>query len=275
MGAVIRSAQWMPERTRLGDARPATPDAAEDPAPAPSADAIRAAARERMRAELEPVLRAELAAQARELHDNERRRGHAEGMAQGLAEGKAAAAKELAQQLEQLATQADQLLANLGQAHRQALLELENSVGEVAFAAVCRLLGSRAALQDTVLSFVERACEPLHGEHGAAGEVSVRLHPRDVALLRPMLDTRGRSSVLRLKALALKVVPDSSLEFGGCVIETGSGYYAGDLEGQLRRLHQVLCGQHARPDRTPAREAGQDAADAPAPAADRTDGRVR
>jgi flagellar biosynthesis/type III secretory pathway protein FliH len=125
-----------------------------------------------------------------------------------------------------------------------------------------------------VLGFVEQACERLHGEGCTALETSVRLHPRDVALLHHLLDRRGRGGLLRLKALGLKVVPDESLEYGGCVVETATGHYDADLEGQLRRLHQVLCGETPWHEDPPARKAGTDTTDARESAPHRADGQA-
>jgi len=137
----------------------------------------------------------------------------------------------------------------MAQAHAAALAALESSVGELAFAAVCRLVGHCAASEEFVLGLVRHTCALLHGEVRA----TLRLHPRDVALLRGRLQGQGTPDLeLQLRSLALQVIPDATLALGGCVVEAASGHYEGGLDGQLRRLHAVLT--RASGDTAPAED---------------------
>jgi flagellar assembly protein FliH len=186
-----------------------------------------------LRDQLERQVRAELAAQFDELYESERARARAEGHAQGVTEGQAAAATELAQACERLAVRANKALAAMAEAHRAALAKLESSVGEVAFAAVCRLVSSQALSQPFVLGLIERTCTELRADL----EATARLHPRDIEVLCELL----QDDELRVDSLSLHIVPDDSLALGGCVIEAASGRFDGGLENQLRRLHAVLA----------------------------------
>lgn len=226
MDALIRSVQLAPSRTRLSEAR--VDDAASQPVKR-EADTLRA--------EIEKQVRAELAAQMQKLYESERERARADGHALATAEAKAAAAKELAQAQDQLTKKVEAALVAMEQGYQAAQARLQASVGEVAFAAVCKLLGHQAASQAFVLNLVEHTCVHLRGEFTA----TVRLHPRDIDTLRDLLQDRE----LRVHAFGLKVVADESLKLGGCVVEAMSGHLDGGLESQLRRLHAVLTGTSA------------------------------
>lgn len=237
MDPVIRAALFAPFRTRL-NATPRVRPAARAAAATPGSphDELQSAL-QALRADIEKQVRAESLSQLENLRESEHRRARADGYADGLAEAKAAAAEELAQTQEQLASHADNALSALQRAHEASLSRLQSSVGEIAFAAVCRLIGDKAPSREFVLGLVEHTCAQLRGDVIA----TARLHPRDIATLGAMLDENS----LRLQSLQLKVLPDDSLKLGGCVIEAASGRYDGALESQLRRLHAVLTGAHA------------------------------
>jgi flagellar biosynthesis/type III secretory pathway protein FliH len=237
MDPLIRSAQLAPFRTRLSEMA-----ASRDPVSSAGAspDAQRGAprsAQEALRAEIEKQVRSELATHMQNLYDSERERARAAGHAIALAEARVAAEEELKDLSDQLKAAADQALSAMAQAHQAVLSKLESSVGEVSFAAICRLVGHNAASQTFMLGLIEQTCAQLRADALA----TARLHPRDVQTLRDLLQDHE----LRVSSLALKVVPDDSVKLGGCVIEAASGQYDGGLESQLRRLHAVLVGDAA------------------------------
>jgi len=224
MDTVIRALQWSSSRKRLSDTR------AEE-APANRTEL------EILREEIEIQVRSELAAHAQKLYDTERARAYVEGHAFGVTEAKIAAEKELARTREDSEAKVASALAALEQAHQAASSKLESSVGEVAFAAVCRLVGRQATSQAFVLGLVGQTCRQSRTETSA----TVRMHPRDLDTLRD----RIQDHELRIRSLGLTVIPDESLKFGGCVIEATSGHFDGGIETQLRRLHDVLVGAEA------------------------------
>ena len=237
MDPLIRAARLAPFRTRLSELRAGQSDArtgngssevsgGERPSAQPALDVLRD--------EIERQVRAESAAQLQELYESERKRAHAEGYATGIAAGKAAAAAELEEAREQQAARVNRVLSLLAEAHRAALTKLESSVGEVTFAALCRLVSAQVTSPSFVLGIVEHTCAALRADLNA----TVRLHPRDIETLRGWL----KDGELRVGSLGLELVPDESLVLGGCVIEAPSGHYDGGIENQLRRLHAVLTG---------------------------------
>ncbi len=176
-----------------------------------------------------------------ELYDSERERARADGHAAGMAEARAAAAEELARANEKFKSMVDRAMSAMELAHQGALSKLESSVGEVAFAAVCRFVGRNRASPEFLMGLVEHMCAQLRADVIA----TARLHSRDVKTLRQLMPDQD----LRIRWLGLKLVPDDSLELGGCVIEAASGRYDGSLEGQLRRLHAVLAAPDSRAGR--------------------------
>jgi flagellar assembly protein FliH len=223
MDALIRAARIAPARRLLSEARPAPPPKAAGTA-TPSREST-------LRAEIEQQVRAEASAELRRLAQVERERAQAEGVA---------AARDLvAAQIENLRAQTradvDAALTVLERAHAAALAKLESSVGEIAFAAVCRFVGSQAGSKEFVRALVEQACASLRTETLA----TVRLHPRDVA----MLDLED--GAIRVRGLCLAVVPDESLALGGCIVEAASGKLDGGLESQLARLRAALTAGEA------------------------------
>lgn len=230
MDALIRQARLAPGRTRLSETRAdRVGAAAQSPQARPDA----------MREELEKQVRSELAAQMQKLYDSERTRARDEGRAAAVAEAKAAAAEELAEARRLIEAHADSAIAAMETAHQTALSRLEANVGEVAFAAVCRLLGRGAPSREHVLGLVEQTCAALRADVIA----TARLHPRDIGTLQQLLQDQE----LRVHSIGLKLIPDESLELGGCVIEAKSGQYDGGLEGQLTRLYAVLVGNSPAP----------------------------
>jgi flagellar assembly protein FliH len=231
MDALIRAAQLAPVRTRLSESR--VTDAPEGVTRAEQRGGSRST-HEALRADVENQVRAELTRELQQLYESERERARADGYAEGLTAAQSAAASARESAEKQLKARMDGALQALERAHQAHLEKLEASVGEVAFAALCRLIGEKAASAVFVLQLVEHACEPLRADTTAIA----RLHPRDIKLLNELL----HGEEIRLRSLGFKLVPDESLELGGCVIEAASGRYEGGLESQLRRLHAVLTG---------------------------------
>jgi flagellar biosynthesis/type III secretory pathway protein FliH len=216
MDAVIRSAAVAPVRARL----PVHPPRPVDQRPDPVAQ----------RAQLERALRAELAVEAGRVLDAERARAREEGRAAGLADAELATQAAVSEAEQKAAASAATTLAALSAAHERAVAQFERSVGEIAFAALCRLLAEQVPPQDLVHASVRRTCAELRGDATAVA----RLHPEDVETIQRWTDGGG------LRGIGLTVVGDATVDRGGCVLDAPSGRYDGGLDSQLRRLHQAL-----------------------------------
>lgn len=225
MDALIRSATLGTSRTRLNTVpfdRPQPVQASEP------------ATQSRLRDEFEESIRAELTQQMQLACDGERARAQAEGYAKGLTEGHAAAQAQIAQKTMELRALVDNALSALIQAGETAAGNFEASVGEVAFAAVCRLIGQHAASELFTHGLVKQLCAPIR----AGAKATARLHPRDIENLSKVIT----ADELSLGLVGLRIVPDETLKLGGCVVESAIGQFDGSLETQLQRLHRVLTG---------------------------------
>lgn len=173
-----------------------------------------------------------------------RAKGLEEGRAKGFEEGRTAGREQgCAEALRHLEARAraararheqrlEQALAALGRAQQEAERRFESAVGEIAFSAVCRLVGEALPTRAWISGSVETVCAELRGE----AQATVRMHPRDLALIDP----RG-SGELRLGGRVLRLARDPSLTPGGCLLDLrpGGGLDA-TLETRLARLRDAL-----------------------------------
>jgi len=234
MEPVIRAPRMAAERTRLRPAGGVSDRDAEcgsGVAPGPLDPRV-LALRHR---ELEAEVRAELAAQAQAAFAAERERGRELGRAEGRREGRAEAREAVLAEARAAQTGRDERLARaieaLAEAQREVERRLEAALGEIAFAAVCRLAGEAAARRDWIQGSVAEACAQLHGETQAR----VLLHPADLSCLDP----QGHGE-LRLAGLVLRLAGDAALTPGGCQVELRLGGVDATLETRLTRLRATL-----------------------------------
>jgi flagellar assembly protein FliH len=151
--------------------------------------------------------------------DGAQRRGFAEGEERGAA----AAAELVREQVERFV----RISGTLAQSKLAVLADAEDMLVEIAFTALCRMLGEHAATRAGVAAQVQRL---IHGERDL-DLVTVHLHPDDLAALEagaPAIDTR-----VRLQG-------DAALTLGGCVLEGPRGTLDARLDLQLQRLREAL-----------------------------------
>jgi flagellar assembly protein FliH len=189
-------------------------------------------ARRALREEIEQQVRAEMSGELQARYDEVYQQAHAAGLDAATTTARQAAVEAMECERVEMRHQVMSALSALHEAHEAALSQLQTEVGEIAFAAVCRLVGERGSSREFVLSLVARTCAHLRSDAIA----TVRLHPRDIDTLSGLLQQQQ----LSMESLHLKVVSDESLKLGGCVVEAPSGHYDGGLEEQLQRLHAVL-----------------------------------
>lgn len=236
MDPVIRAPRMTTERTRL---RPAgdTPGCAvgRDARLQRHAPPLDAQARAHLQRELEAGIRAELATQAQEVFAAERERGRELGRAEGRREGRVEARDAALSEARAAQARHDerlgQALEALTEAQRQIERRLEAALGEIAFAAVCRLAGEAAARREWIQGCVAVVCAEMHGETRAR----VLLHPDDLARLDPSGDGE-----LRLAGLVLQLAADEALTPGGCQVDLALGGLDATLETRLARLRATL-----------------------------------
>lgn len=208
MDAIIRSAHVANEVHRL--ARVVRDEAPGSAQQAPVAD-MAALAEDALQ-----LARREAEQAASILFQDAEQRGFEKGHVEGIAAGRLA----LDGQAERLGAVASVLAA----AKAQVLAEAEDDMVELAFSALCVMLGENVATRDAVAEMV-RLHSPGHAGHG---QVVVRLHPADLALLEDF------------PQLAVQCKADATVLLGGCIVEGGAGSLDARLEVQLDRLRATL-----------------------------------
>jgi flagellar biosynthesis/type III secretory pathway protein FliH len=146
---------------------------------------------------------------------------------------------------------ADALLetaASLRNDRRTLLEEAAVSVVELAYAVARRVI-RREVESDPGL--VVPLVRELLQRSAAAAELTVRLSERDYAHL--VADKRSLVDKTGLEGLRLRV--DSTVEPGGCVVETEAGSLDGRIETQLERIEEALLEAARKPARAEEREA--------------------
>lgn len=167
-----------------------------------------------------------------------RETGLREGLAEAqrrLDEAMRAATEQLQRQTEALQAQmqsehdasiarVDQTLQGLTRAWAQRVDALESDAIELAFAAVCRLMGEARADRAAIAALIEQGIAQLRG--GAA--LRVRVHPDDLAALQ--------GDALMARHPAIQWLADTSVSAGGCLLDTEHGTLDARLDRQLARL---------------------------------------
>jgi flagellar assembly protein FliH len=152
-----------------------------------------------------------------------RRQAFEDGYRDGRDSGEKAAQEALAAELKKLQA----LARSLREAFDQGIAGAEDAMVEIAFAAVCKMLGAAAASEEGVRAMVREALREVRAKEG----VVLRVSPRDHAMLHGELGALAR----------LEVVADERIAAGGCLVETGGGTLDARLEVQLRQLLDTLA----------------------------------
>lgn len=165
---------------------------------------------------------AQIKTEADAVREMARQRGLQEGRQAGMEEAK----KEFAAELMRIRT----LTASLQQALENQIQGAEEVMVNIAFAAVCKMLGDTAFSPGAIKHWVQQAqLSVLRHE-----KVVVRLHPADLAALQ------GTTVLDGVAADAVSWVADKSLQMGGCVLETERGGLDARLETQVQGLRAAL-----------------------------------
>ena len=146
--------------------------------------------------------------------------GYRDGHGKGLAEAQAERAKQAEEQAQAFA----RLLDSAQQALAGHIEGLEDVVVEIAFAAVCKLLGDSAFTEGGTRGLVREAMRGITAKEGLV----VRVSPADHRALAPGQDPR------------VELVADERVALGGCIVETADGTLDARLEVQLQQLVGAL-----------------------------------
>ena len=148
------------------------------------------------------------------------------GYAEGLAQGEQAAQAKVAEHLARLAG----VMQQLQQARNDMLGGAEDIMVDIAFAAVCRLVGAGIGQRASVLATVQQVLSEFRQHEPLA----IYLHPQDLAWVAQAMTELG------LNPEQTQLRPDASIKMGGCLVETAVGTLDARLETQLSRLRETL-----------------------------------
>jgi flagellar assembly protein FliH len=154
------------------------------------------------------------------------------GLALGRQQGEQDAQEAVRGQVERL----NGVVQALQQSKRSVLEENQDMLAEIAFAAVCRVLGAHAASRDGVRAMIDSLVDHEQAQH----KMTVRLHPHDLALLSASADRIDPR---------LSFQADAGIELGGCIIDSPRGTLDARLELQLAHLRDALVAvrkQHSK-----------------------------
>jgi flagellar assembly protein FliH len=147
-----------------------------------------------------------------------------DGFAKGLEQGEEAARKAVAEQIAQLHSVA----LSLSQTRTEVIDGAEDAIVELAYTAICRIIGETATARGTVASMVNQVLASFRERD----KLTVRLNPQDYDSLHPASEAAVNFGTT-LRA-------DASVGVGGCVVESEAGYLDARLETQLARLCEAL-----------------------------------
>ncbi len=231
MDPLIRAAIVADDRRSLRRPQPALANPGAEPASvqrpaAPAADLAAQLRRdvERQLADGRRQLEQEREAMRKTLAEDHARaleRAAERGYEDGLRRGETAARAALEDDIARVRG----VLGELRQAHAQVLDAAEDTMVEIAFAAICRLAGTEAASRDTVAHAVRQACAGLRADDA----LTVLVHPDDLAQLVATLGHPG-----------VQLVASPAIHAGGCMIDGATGTLDARLEIQLEQLRQAL-----------------------------------
>lgn len=174
-----------------------------------------------------------------------RKEGYERGLAEGRERGQADAVRELGEQLARLSASWQSALDQFERDRADMLDEARADVVELAVAIAQRV--TRRAIRfdpQTVRGPLEAALEQVM----RASRLVIHVHPDDLRLTQSCLpELAARFSACE----HAEVIPDPTLERGGCVIRTPSGHIDASVDGQLERIIQAIVPERASEPNTP------------------------
>ena len=202
----------------------AVPQPLEAIEPAPASGPMQPAKPELSLDERDRLVREEIASAREQVLEQARREGYEEGLAQGRA--------ALAGEIEALR----KVVVSAGEMLGREIVGVEDAVIDIAFEAVCRIIGTTLTTREGVAAVVRELIRDLPRRE----QLVVRLSAHDFALLGDQAGTLLKGP----DGLKLEFVADERVALGGCIVEVGGGTLDGRLETQLKQLSDTLLGAH-------------------------------
>lgn len=157
---------------------------------------------------------------------------HAEAEKQGYAAGLSKAEESVKRASLQQAQQFAALAGSLNKLRSSFVVEAEDSIVEIAYAAICRVLGDGMTSSEGIRAIARQAI----AEAGDSQDLTLRLHPSDHALVGGTADSAESAPFMS----NVKLVSDPSIRAGGCIVDSRHGSLDARLDVQLERLRHTL-----------------------------------
>jgi flagellar assembly protein FliH len=175
---------------------------------------------------------AAIIAQARVDAEQQGRAAYDEGLRRGKADGE----RKFRDSVGETAAVLREAAGRIEEAHRQFLDEIEPQLVKLAASIASKIIDREASIsQDVIKRTVRAALEKTLGEE----TVSVRVNPNDLEVLKAY-----RAELLHeFEGLSrIDLVPDETIDVGGCVAQTESLRIDGRLDSQLEKILNELLG---------------------------------
>jgi flagellar assembly protein FliH len=148
------------------------------------------------------------------------------GYATGLAEGERAAHHLITEEVARFAA----ITGQLHQARLDIVNGAEDIMVDIVYSALCRLIGESVGQRSAVIGMLKQVLSQFR-EHEP---LIVRLHPQDMALVQQVLPELG------INTEQTQMRADTTLNMGGCMVESTVGTLDARLDTQLSRLREAL-----------------------------------
>ena len=162
--------------------------------------------------------------------------GLQQGIEKGIADGHESARKTEEEKAKKLLQDSITRFNKLEQELKKALSErskyLEEKSIQLATQIAFKVIGNSTVVPELCKTMLEEALSHTHSDY----LIKIRIHPNDLVLIR------SENSQLDVEYCGeLQWIPDSSLIYGGCVLETDHGVLDASLQTQLDELKKVLA----------------------------------
>lgn len=128
----------------------------------------------------------------------------------------------------------DQVTEELRSQYATETANIERTIASLSVMVAEHILGHEvSAASDIVLEQVKKAFATLDEEE----VFKIRVHPETIEILENVKSSLSETSS---SMTDVKLIPDLSVDKGGCILETSSGTIDARLKTQLQRLHKSL-----------------------------------
>jgi flagellar assembly protein FliH len=148
------------------------------------------------------------------------------GYAEGLARGQQQAGQQWQEQAGKLAA----LFGQIEAGRNTLLAQAEEAMVELAFTALCRIIGDAAGQKTLVQAMVQQLLSETRGHEALV----LTLHPQDLELVKSALPELG------IDPRQTRLAADPAMKIGGVLLETSAGTLDARLDTQLTRLREAL-----------------------------------